>query len=127
MGGVSVLTKTQRIVVSSQQRIVVTPDREVDVLRSQGMIQIIPAGPPGPRGYKGDAGESGVPPSGVSGVVLIPGTVWIMNHGLDYRPAAYRFFDDNDEEIEPEDIVYINEDREVAIWPEPMSGTWTAS
>ena len=58
-------TSTQRIVVNSQQRIVVE-DRTARVLNTPIGVQVIPAGPQGPPGVKGDKGDAGLD----SGVVV---------------------------------------------------------
>lgn len=58
-------TSTERIVVSSQQRIEVR-NRTAYVLHTTERVSVIPAGPQGPPGVKGDQGEPGLD----SGVVV---------------------------------------------------------
>lgn len=54
-GGLIVKSETQRIVVSSQQRIEVE-DRTINVLNRPVSVTVIPAGPQGPPGVEGPPG-----------------------------------------------------------------------
>lgn len=58
MSDLTVQTRTQRIIVQSQQRIVVE-ERVARVFDSTTGVQVIPAGPQGPPGVQGLQGEPG--------------------------------------------------------------------
>lgn len=118
MTSLDVHSNTQRIVVKSSQRIVVE-DKIARVINSNKSVQVILAGPPGPPGH--------APPSFAEGVQPFPSQTWIMNYNLGGKPAAFRFFDETEQEWEPQEITYINPTRSVAQWPEPMMGSWIAS
>lgn len=122
MPNIDVHSSTQRVVVSSRQRIDVD-DRKVKVTNSFQRLAVINAGPPGPPGTKGDAGAN----SFAEGTQDFPSQTWIMNYILDGKPASFRFWDEDGQEWEPEDIVYVNPSRSIAQWPEPMMGSWIAS
>jgi hypothetical protein len=70
MGGIDVQTRTQRIVVSSQQRIVVD-DKSVNVQHSTTQVNVIPAGPQGPPGVQGIQGEPGLDSGVVAEAMMI--------------------------------------------------------
>lgn len=54
-----VRSDTQRILVSAQQRIVVT-EETIEVFNPTTNVEVISAGPQGPPGVKGDQGEAGL-------------------------------------------------------------------
>lgn len=79
-----------------------------------------------------DDAETPSVPSGddidyASGVQSTPSLVWIMDHNLGYNPAAFRFFDEDGNELEPESVTYATVNRALATWPELIAGSWMAS
>lgn len=123
MSSIDVLSRTQRVVVNSTQRIIVT-EKVVEVVNSHNAV-IVAAGPQGVAGIQGPPGPSGGSATGVQDTETL---VWIINHNKDFYPAAVKFFsEDGSYELEPESITYVNTNRILATWPEPIAGTWMVS
>ncbi len=96
---------------------------EVEMIRSPVVaidieVQVMP-GPEGPEG----------PPAiaFAEGTQAVASTLWILDYDLDGKPAAFRFFGEDGEEIEPENITYVSDTRSVASWPDPVAGSWIIS
>lgn len=69
-----------------------------------------------------------IPGDSASGAVLTPAYVWVMDHNLHFFPAAVKCWElDTNEELEPEEIQYINNNRVLALWPVPIAGRWRVS
>lgn len=84
------------------------------------------SGPPGPPGPPGPQGSAAI--TSATGEQETESLVWIIDHNLNYKPVAVKFFSFyTDDELEPEDIVYVNDNRILATWPEPTAGTWMVS
>jgi hypothetical protein len=62
-------------------------------------VSVMP-GPEGPEGPPANAFAEGTQPT--------PSMTWILDYNLDGKPAAFRFFDELGEEVEPAEITYIN-------------------
>lgn len=71
MAEILVAEETQRIIVTSQQRIIVDSDNNIDVTDQTTSVKIIPAGPQGPPGVKGDKGEDGLDSGAVVEAMMI--------------------------------------------------------
>lgn len=112
---------TQSIdVLSRTQRIIVDPVKQLQLKGGNRHISIVWGGPIGPPGL--------TVPAFAEGTQDFPSMTWIMDFNLGGKPAAFRFWDENGQEWEPEDIVYINPTRAIAQWPSPgMMGHWIAS
>jgi hypothetical protein len=118
---VDVHSHTQKIVVSSTQRIVVE-DRAVSVVNPTNGVRVVQAGPVGPTGL--------TPPAQVlaaEGVVPSPLLVWVMNHDLDFKPSGWLFFNELDEPMSPGQVTDVTETVATATWMTPVSGRWQAS
>lgn len=69
-----------------------------------------------------------LPAESAAGVQLTEVYVWIINHNLHFFPAAIKFYAlDTEDELEPESVQYLNNDRILASWPVPTAGRWRVS
>lgn len=66
-------------------------------------------------------------PDHANGTQTTPLSIWIMTHNLGYTPAGWLFYNEDDEEIEPEELVHLTLYRTLAIWPAPIAGRWVTS
>lgn len=63
-----------------------------------------------------------------TGAVVDAAYVWIINHDLHFFPAAVKCYElESDDEIEPEEVQYINNNQILALWPVPTAGRWRVS
>lgn len=63
-----------------------------------------------------------------NGVQSTPLQIWILDYDLGYEPAGFRFTTlDEQTELEPAEITYVNGNRTLVTWPEPIAGKWWVS
>lgn len=80
MGSLKVLSRTQRIVVTTTPAIGLTP--------AKTSVAVINAGPPGPRGPAGAT-------AGAEYTQVTPSTVWTITHNLNHHPGGITVLDEN--------------------------------
>lgn len=74
----------------------------------------------------GDVDE--IPAESAAGVQLTPVYVGIIDHNLHFFPAAVKFYAvETNDELEPESIQYLNNDRILVVWPVPTAFRWRVS
>ena len=123
MSDVEVLSRTQTIRATTPRNIEVLSRTQRIIVELNKSVTVIPSGPIGPPGPT---------PAPVityaTGEQTTPLQIFIIDHNLGFYPAGIRFYTlDDVDELEPEDIVYVDENRILAIWPEPTVAKWFIS
>lgn len=112
-------SRQQSITVDDDQVVTVRSVTQRIVVGDLPTIAVVTAGPMGPAGKSGNAASS------ASGEQTTPSPLWIIDHNLGVYPTKVLFFSiDGNDELEPEELTYVNENRILASWPEPIAGTW---
>lgn len=124
MSDVEIINRTQRIAVGSASNygVEVLSRTQRIVVNSPKSVTIVYSGPVGPTGPAGGNAAS------ASGIQEVPLEIHILEHNLGFYPAGVKFTSlDDENELEPEDIIYSNPNVILAIWPEPTAAKWMIS
>lgn len=73
--------------------------------------------------------DSGSDTDDAHGTIIVANFVWTMPHGLniseaDFNPADWWFTDENGDPMEPEEVIWMNNNTALAQWSDPVLGTW---
>jgi hypothetical protein len=92
-------------------------------IENGSVLKLISGGPMGQRG------PSGAEAARATGEITVQNSVWLMQHDQDLleselNPALFWFEDENGNAMEPGEILWSTNDRALAVWDEPVRGTW---